>query len=82
MYVRIYVYMHVCNMYMYIYLHVYVTAPHKTAAINGYLPSIMKTIKIRRARHAGSVDEQRQDVQLEPTYSNAVPIRGSAESNG
>ena len=28
------------------------------------------------------MDVQRQDVQLEPTYSSSVPIRGSAESNG
>ena len=60
----------------------------------GHLPSITKTIKIRRTRHAGHcwrsrdelmysggplhMDEQRQDVQLEPTYSNSVPIRDVA----
>ena len=53
-----------------------------------YLPPITKTIKIRRTRHAGycwrSWDElisdvlQRQDVQLEPTYSSSVQIRDVA----
>ena len=56
----------------------------------GHLPPIAKTIKIRRNRHAGEVEtsslemyscgplhmaEQRQDNQLEPTYSRFVRIR-------
>ena len=58
----------------------------------GHLPPIMKTIKVRRTRHAGhcwrSRDElishvlqwtshmavQKQDNQLEPTYSSSVRI--------
>ena len=54
----------------------------------GHLPPITKTIKVRRTRYAGHcgrsrdelisgplhMDEQRQDDQLEPTYSSSVPI--------
>ena len=58
----------------------------------GHLPSVTKTIKVRRTGHAGQCwrsrdeiimmhsygplhrDEQRQDVQLEPTYSSSVTI--------
>ena len=55
----------------------------------GHLPPITKTMKVRRSSHAGEVrtnswvmyscgplhmDEQRQDDQLEPTYSSSVPI--------
>ena len=61
------------------------TAPH--------LPPIMKTIKIRRTRHAGEVrtsswvmyssgplhmDKQRQDVQFKPTNSSSVLIQDVA----
>ena len=47
----------------------------------GHLPPITKTIKVRRTRHVGHccrplhMDEQRQEDQLEPTYSISVPIR-------
>ena len=62
----------------------------------GHLPTITKTIKVRRTRRAGQcwrsrdelvsdvlcgplhMDEQRQDVQLEPTYSSFVLIRDVA----
>ena len=54
----------------------------------GHLPPITKTIKIRQNIHAGdcwrswkeliSVDEQRQDDLVEPTYSSSVPIRDVA----
>ena len=58
----------------------------------GHLPLVTKTIKIRRTRHTGHcwrsrdelvsgplhMDEQRQDVKLEPTYSSYVPIRDVA----
>ena len=60
----------------------------------GHLPPIMKTIKIRRTRHAGrylrrmdeiiidvllwTPSQQRQDDQLEPTYSSSVLIQDVA----
>ena len=55
----------------------------------GHLPPIMKTIQIWQTRHAGHssvmyscgplhMNEQRQDDQLEPTYSSSVPIQDVA----
>ena len=59
----------------------------------GHLPSITKTIKIKRTKHAGHswrsrdelisdvplhMDEQRQDDQLEPKYTCSVRIRDVA----
>ena len=54
----------------------------------GHLQPIAKTIQVRRTRNAGHswrsrddpcgsrhMDEQRQDIQLGPTYNSSVPIQ-------
>ena len=43
----------------------------------GFLPPIIKTIKIRLTKHARHC-WRRHDVQFEPTYSSSVPIRDVA----
>ena len=73
-----------------IYLHIAYKHPTKQQ-LSGHQPLITKTIQVRRIRYAGHcwrsrdevmyfyrplhTDEQRQDDQLEPTYSGCVPIR-------
>ena len=47
--------------------------------LDGHLPPIAKTIKVRRTRHAVPLhmDEQRQDDLLKLTYNGSVWIRGT-----
>ena len=51
----------------------------------GHLPPVAKTIQVRRTRHAGhcwrSKDKQKQDDQLEHTYSSYVRIQDVALKN-